>query len=127
MKNILFPQWCRSLGWWLFAIGLIAVAVSWLVKIAFYNEGVIGVTLGAMLIVCSKERNEDEMTRAVRLSSLLNALYACVVVIVTGALLTADIAQLTDINLVLFPTIYVIICRADMWRIYKMTKDEKQD
>ena len=43
---------------------------------------IIGIVLGGLFIVCSKERVEDEMTKSIRLSSLLNSLYINVVILI---------------------------------------------
>ena len=90
---------------------------------------IIGIALGAVFIVCSKEAREDEMTRSIRLSALLNALYVYVVLLIASTLLINGVAffQFMVVNLVLLPVIYVVMFRLEMHRYNKMSEDEEQD
>ena len=135
MKNLLFPRQFHLVGWLLF---IPAAIVGMLLYFSFCNfHGVteivvndaviIGIALGALFIVCSKERHEDEMTRAIRLASLLNTMYMYVVILIASTLLLNGVAyfQFMILNLVLLPVIFVIIFRLELQRYNKMSDDEE--
>ncbi|MBD5311591.1 MAG: hypothetical protein HDS13_05480 [Bacteroides sp.] len=137
MKNLLFPRQFHLVGWLLF---IPAAIVGMLLYFSFCNfHGVteivvndaviIGIALGALFIVCSKERHEDEMTRAIRLASLLNAMYMYVVILIASTLLLNGVAyfQFMILNLVLLPVIFVIIFRLELQRYNKMSDDEERE
>lgn len=137
MKNLLFPRQFHLVGWLLF---IPAAIVGMLLYFSFCNfHGVteivvndaviIGIALGALFIVCSKERHEDEMTRAIRLASLLNAIYMYVVILIASTLLLNGVAyfQFMILNLVLLPVIFVIIFRLELQRYNKMSDDEERE
>lgn len=135
MKNILFPASCRLIGWLLFIPALIGsalcyfevMALTGLLRIMVNDVVIIGIVLGALFIVCSKEPHEDEMIRAIRLSSMLNSLYAYASILIFGTLCVngEDYIEFLIFNLVLFPIILVFIYRADMYAYYKQNKDEE--
>ena len=137
MKNLLFPRQFHLVGWLLF---IPAAIVGMLLYFSFCNfHGVteivvndaviIGIALGALFIVCSKERHEDEMTRAIRLASLLNAMYMYVVILIASTLLLNGVAyfQFMILNLVLLPVIFVIIFRLELQHYNKMSDDEERE
>lgn len=137
MKNILFPKGFRTIGWLLFIpatimgifIYLSICTLSGIAETVVNDAVIIGIALGAVFIVCSKEVNEDEMTRSIRLAALLNSLYIYVILLITSTLLINGIAfmEFAIINLVLLPMIYVIIFRLEMYRYNKICDDEEQD
>lgn len=88
---------------------------------------IIGIALGSIFIVCSKEKQEDEMTRSIRLASLLNALYIYIVILITSTLFMNGLAyfQFMTFNLVLLPVIFVILFRLEMQRYNKMCEGEE--
>ena len=88
---------------------------------------IIGIALGAVFIVCSKESNEDEMTRSIRLAALLNSLYIYVILLSTLLINGIAFMEFAIINLVLLPMIYVLIFRLEMYRYNKICDDEEQD
>ena len=90
---------------------------------------IIGVALGALFIVCSKERHEDEMTKSIRLASLLNSIYVYVILLVGSTILINGVNFLifTILNLVLFPIIFVCNFRLEIHRYNKICQDEEQD
>lgn len=137
MKNLLFPRQFQFVGWLLF---IPAAIVGMLLYFSFCNfHGVteivvndaviIGIALEALFIVCSKERHEDEMTRAIRLASLLNTMYMYVVILIASTLLLNGVAyfQFMILNLVLLPVIFVIIFRLELQRYNKMSDDEERE
>ncbi len=137
MKDYLFPASCRVPGWLLFLVGLVVLPIVWydpfsldgVIETVVIDIAVIFTVLGALFIVCSQETHEDEMTRAIRLSSLLKALYIYVAIIILGTLFINGVPYLQFIvcNIVLFPIIFVIIFRVAMSRYYNQEGDEEQD
>lgn len=135
MKNLLFPPAFHILGWILFIPALIAglliyadvLRVAGVLETVVNDAVIIGIALGSLLIVCSKEKTEDEMTRAIRLSAILNALYVYVLLLITSTILIngVEFMEFAIVNLVLFPIIYVLIFRLEMHRFHKMVGDEE--
>lgn len=140
MKNHLFPHVCQLIGWIMFLPCLILGALLFFgilsdfsysntIGIVLNNISIIGIAVGAIFILCSKERIEDEMTRTIRLSSLLNALYVYVSLLVLCTLLINGLAfaSFAILNLVLFPIIFVCNFRYAMYRYNKLSDNEEQD
>lgn len=137
MKNLLLPRQFQVAGWVLFVPAIILGILIYCRVISYagtfetiLNDAVIiGITLGSVFIVCSKEKHEDEMIRSIRLASLLNALYIYVVILIASVLLINGLAfiQFMTVNLVLLPLIYVVVFRLEIHRYNKMSEDEEQD
>ncbi len=135
MKNFLFPRGFQCAGWLLFIPAVIMgvlcyfslCSVSGIVETILNDAIIIGIASGAIFIVCSKEPCEDEMTHSIRLSSLLNALYAYIALLIVSTLVIngVDFFSFMIVNLVLFPIIYVVIFRLEMRRYNKMSGDEE--
>lgn len=142
MKKFLFPHFFKPIGWVLFIPSLIVWGLFFLsittsidvlpsfagIAETIVNDIVIISTIiGALFIVCSKERIEDEMTKSIRLSSLLNSIYAYVILLVICTLLINGFSYLEFVvfNLALFPIIFVCNFRLEMHRYNKMCEDEK--
>lgn len=135
MKNLLFPSAFHILGWILFIPALIAGLLIYadllrptgILETAINDAVIIGIALGSLLIVCSKEKTEDEMTKAIRLSAILNALYVYVILLILSTILIngVEFMEFAIVNLVLFPIIYVLIFRLEMHRFHKMIEDEE--
>ena len=96
---------------------------------AVNDMAIIGIVIGALFIVCSRERVEDEMTRAIRLSSLLNSIYIYAVLLIGCTLFINGLEYLYFLtaNTVLLPIIFVINFRLEMARYNKMNDDEEQN
>lgn len=130
MKNLLFPKELRIVGWILFLPAVVLALLCWfevislagVAETALNDAIIIGIALGAVFIVCSKEAHEDEMTGAIRLSALLNSLYVYVLLLITGTLIINGLAfmQFMAVNLVLLPIIYVVLFRLEMYRYNRM-------
>lgn len=105
------------------------LSLSGILETVVIDTAVIATVLGALFIVCAKEPEEDEMTLAIRLSSLLKALYVYVAIIIAGTLFINGMPYLEFIafNMVLFPIIFVVIFRVSMRKFYKQDEDEEQD
>lgn len=138
MKNYLFPHIFQPIGWIMFVLSLI-LGVAIYFQMPFFGTGItetiaidcaiIGIALGALFIVCSKERVEDEMTRSIRLASLLNSIYAYVIMLIACTILIngVNFLMFAVFNLVLFPVIFVCNFRLEMHRYNKMYEDEEQN
>lgn len=138
MKNYLFPHIFQPVGWIMFVLSLIIGAYIYfgmpvfgagITETIVIDSAIIGIALGALFIVCSKERVEDEMTKSIRLTSLLNSIYAYVILLVFCTILINGVKFLmfAVFNLVLFPIIFVCNFRLEMHRYIKMCEDEEQD
>lgn len=137
MKNLLFPHIFQPIGWILFVPCLIlgaliyfeVLSLTGITETLVNDIAIIGIAVGALFIVCSKERVEDEMTRAIRLSSLLNSLYIYVILLVASTIAINGIAfmMFAIVNLVLLPIIFVINFRLEMHRYNKMCENEEQN
>lgn len=137
MKNLLFPHIFQPIGWIMFVPSLIMGVLIYFSVASFtgltgtiVNDLVIiGIVLGSLFIVCSKTRGEDEMTKSIRLSSLLNSIYAYVTLLVFSTIFMngADFLLFTVFNLVILPILFVCNFRLEMHRYNKMCEDEEQD
>ncbi len=133
MKNILFPSKFRYVGMALFIVGLVigACVMAGVPGVAAsemaHDAAVIGISVGALLTVCSREPYEDEMVSAIRLASLLNTLYASIIILVCSTLLLSgeEYQRFMELNLVLIPIIYVSLFRAEIYRYNKVSEDEE--
>ncbi|MDE5814414.1 MAG: hypothetical protein K2H72_09015 [Muribaculaceae bacterium] len=146
MKNLLFPHIFHLIGWIMFVPSMIAGGIIFSGFLPFDGvmqhlsyDGVtetvvndiviIGIALGALFIVCSKERIEDEMTASIRLSSLLNSIYAYTTLLVACTLLIngVDFIVFALVNLAVLPILFVCNFRLEMHRYNKMCENEEQD
>ncbi len=135
MKNMLFPHRFQPIGWVVFLLSVIAgclrlldvISLSAVASIAINDAIVIGIVIGALFIVCSRERIEDEMTKSIRLSSLLNSIYvyASILIVCTICINGPKFLYFSIANLVLLPIIFVYIFRLEMHRYNKMSQDEE--
>lgn len=134
MKNLLFPHQFQLIGWILFIPALVAGALicfgalplTGIAESVVNDTVIISIALGALFIVCSKERNEDEMTQSIRLASLLNSLYVYVILLVACTIAINGIAFVwfSFINLGLFPIVFVCNFKLEMRRYNKLSDNE---
>lgn len=134
MKIFLFPRIFRTIGWILFlptlALGIALFTglcrFDGLTEIIVNDITIVGIALGTLFITCSRERIEDEMTGAIRLRSLLSALYAYVAFLIIETLAVNGMAYLYVMmaNLVAFPIIFALRFRYEMHKYYTIS-DEK--
>lgn len=137
MKNLLFPHIFQPIGWIMFIPSMVVGALIYfsvlsfagIVETVINDLVIIGIALGALFIVCSKERVEDEMVKSIRLSALLNSLYAYVILLVGCTILIngVDFLMFAVFNLVLLPILFVCSFRLEMHRYNKMSGHEEQD
>lgn len=97
-------------------------SISGIIETVLNDFAIIGIMLGAIFIVCSKERIEDEMTKSIRLASLLNSIYVYVILLVIFTLTINGLAYIDFViyNLVLLPILFVCNFRLEMHRYNKM-------
>ena len=135
MKNLLFPMQLHVVGWLLFVPAAILgfliyfslISCAGTIGTVLNDAVIIGITIGSIFLVCSKEKHEDEMIRSIRLASLLNAFYIYSIILITSVLLINGLAfiKFMTANLVLLPLIYVVVFRLEIHRYNKMSKDEE--
>ena len=135
MKNLLFPHFFQPIGWVMFVPSLVmgaliyfsVITLSGAAETAVNDAVIIGIVLGALFIVCSKERVEDEMTKSIRLASLLNSIYAYVALLVVCTIFIngVDFLIFSVFNLVLLPILFVCNFRLEMDRYHKMFGNEE--
>lgn len=91
------------------------------------DVAIIGTALGALFVVNSRERKEDELTQLVRLASLLYALYGYIGVLILCTLLFNGFEFLifSLVYLVFFPIIYVVMFSINMQRLKMLGSDEE--
>ena len=137
MKNYLFPHIFQPIGWIMFSLSLVVGALILFEVLSFIGVVetvindlvIIGIVLGSLFVVCSKEKVEDEMTKSIRLSSMLNSIYAYVILFIVGTLIfySVDFLLFAVLNFALIPILFVFFFRWEMHRYYKMSEDEEQD
>lgn len=137
MKNLLFPRQFQAVGWLLFVPAIILgilvycniISCAGTLETILNDAVIIGITVGSIFIVCSKEKHEDEMIRSIRLASLLNSLYIYGIILIAAVVFINGLAfmRFMTVNLVLFPLIYVVEFRLEIYRYNKMSEDEEQD
>ena len=137
MKNLLFPTEFQMVGWVLLVPAIIlgiliyfdAISCAGTIETILNDAVIIGITVGSIFVVCSKEKQEDEMIRSIRLASLLNSLYIYAIILIAAVLFINGPAfiEFMTVNLVLMPFIYVVVFRLEIHRYNKMSEDEEQD
>lgn len=137
MKNKLFPHVFQPIGWILFVLSLIVGALilcqvtpgTGVASIIVNDVAIIGIVLGALFIVCSKEPIEDEMTMSIRSASLLNALYVYVILLILITLFVngLDYVYVMYFNLVIFPIIFVCSFKYKIHKYNTICEDEEQN
>lgn len=136
MKLFLFPRVFRIIGWIVFVPSLVlsipllmygTLNLSGLTETIANDTAIIGIALGSLFITCSRERIEDEMTGAIRLRSLLSALYAYVAFLVMETLVVNGMYYfyVMAANLVAFPIIFTLRFRYEMHKYYTVSDEEQ--
>lgn len=142
----LLPHRFQKIGWMLFVPSLLIglwimcdnlllpdnLSVPNIINNVFWrkvlsNVGIIGTTVGAMFIACSRERVEDEMISLERLNALLLALYIDIALLVVSSLTVYDMDFLTVafFNLCTLPVLFAVIWRIRLRRMRKEARDEE--
>lgn len=136
MKNLLLPTQFKALGWIFLILGLAAGTAALfadlpvipdIAQTAINDSAVICIALGALFIITARERREDEMTRAVRLKSLLQSLYVYVGLLTIGTLLINGLNFLVFLffDSILFPCVFVLVFQIQMRRYYVENNEEE--
>lgn len=139
MKTILLPRAFSTIGWILLVpsllLGIFIIFIepgsSW----GFYGTGevivndiaIIGSALGALFVTCARLRQEDEMTMALRLHSMLLAIYIYVGILVVSTLAVNGLpySYFMVVNLAMFPVIFAFVFRIKLLHYFKQLEDEK--
>ena len=147
MRNLLLPHSFRRIGWVLLAITVplalfyfvsdplnnsilsracINPAAFNIIEKVIINFLIIGSSLGSLFVGCARVREEDEMTRTIRLNALLTALYIYVGIIAVTALFIYGLLYIyvMYVNLCLFPLVFMIVFELRM-RAYRKLSDEE--
>ena len=131
MKTLLFPHSFKQIGLIIFAISAAIGAYilftdntdSYLLN----NIAIIGISIGAILSTCSRERVEDEMIQQIRLNSLLVALYINYAILIVCSLLIYDLDFLNVMlyNMFTILLIFMVVYYWKIWRTKKGVEDEQ--
>ena len=131
MKTLLFPHRFKLVGWIIFAISAAIGAYIWFADYTdsylLNNIAIIGISIGAILSTCSREKVEDEMTEQIRLNSLLVALYINYTILIVCSLLIYDLdfLQVMLYNMFTILLIFMVVFRWKIWRAKKGVEDEQ--
>ena len=131
MKNLLFPHSFQRIGWVVFAISM---AIGGYILISEFdssytlnNIAIIGIIVGALLVTCSREKVEDEMTQHLRLNSLLVAMYINYAILIICSLFVYDFGFLHVMlyNMFTVLLIFMAVFRYNIWRAKKRADYEE--
>lgn len=140
MKTLLFPHRFQKVGWIIFSI---SAAVGALIMADFYdlfslpnnhyleyvlnNIAIVGISIGVILVTCSREEDEDEMIQHLRLNSLLIALYVNYAILICCSLVIYDLAFLDVMlyNMFTILLIFMVVFRWKIWRAKKGADNEQ--
>jgi hypothetical protein len=140
MKTLLFPHRFQEVGWIIFSI---SAAVGAIIMSDYYginllpdnhylgyvlnNIAIVGISIGAILVTCSREKVEDEMIQHLRLNSLLIALYVNYAILIVCSLVIYDLAFLDVMlyNMFTILLIFMVVFRWKIWRVKKATENEQ--
>ncbi len=153
MKTMLLPHRYRAIGWWiLIPTALLGVVLyfngfdglpdfllpsdqtsRWHqtltseTAIRLYNNvALIGILVGTLMVACSRERVEDELTTALRLDALLLALYLNTGLVILAALwiYDFDFINVMCYNLFTLPVLFLLLFR---WKIRRLRKEARNE
>ena len=131
MKTLLFPHCFKRIGWLIFAISAAIGAYIWFADYTdsylLNNIAIIGISIGAILSTCSREKVEDEMIQQIRLNSLLIALYINYAILIVCSLLIYDLdfLQVMLYNMFTILLIFMVVFRWKIWRAKRGVEDEQ--
>ena len=131
MKTLLFPHSFKRIGWLIFAISAAIGAYIWFADYTdsylLNNIAIIGISIGAILSTCSREKVEDEMIQQIRLNSLLIALYINYAILIVCSLTIYDLDFLNVMlyNMFTILLIFMAVYHWKIWRTKKGVEDEQ--
>ncbi|MBP3497085.1 MAG: hypothetical protein J6K33_04540 [Alistipes sp.] len=90
------------------------------------NITIIGLLIGLIFTSCSREKYEDEMISALRLDSLLLALYISVVVLIVAVLCLYgnNFYEFLIYQMFILPLIFLVTFKIKMWRLNRDNDEE---
>lgn len=119
MKTILLPNSFRPIGWILFPVSLVmgililtnVISCSGTTETVIHDVTIIGLALGTLFTTCSKEKQEDELTSAIRLHSLLTSMYIYIAILMVCTICFNGVAyfMFMAVNLGLFPIVFLTV------------------
>lgn len=91
------------------------------------NIAIVGISIGVILVTCSREEDEDEMIQHLRLNSLLIALYVNYAILICCSLVIYDLAFLDVMlyNMFTILLIFMVVFRWKIWRAKKGADNEQ--
>lgn len=91
------------------------------------NITIIGLLVGLIFATCSKEKHEDEMISAVRLDSLLLALYISTALLIVAVLClySNNFYEFLIYHMFILPLTFLVIFKYKMWRLNREGDDEE--
>ena len=91
------------------------------------NIAIVGISIGAILVTCSREKVEDEMIQQIRLNSLLIALYINYAILIVCSLTIYDLDFLNVMlyNMFTILLIFMAVYHWKIWRAKKGVEDEQ--
>ena len=90
------------------------------------NVTIIGLLIGLIFTSCSREKYEDEMISAIRLDSLLLALYISVGVLIVAVLCLYgnNFYEFLIYQMFILPLIFLVTFKVKMWRLNRENDEE---
>ena len=109
------------------ASGLYRALVSYVMTGLLNNIAIIGISVGSLFVVCSREPIEDELITQVRLNSLLIALYLNTAFVVVSALCFYELDYLYVMigNIFTVLLVFLIVYEVKLWRLKKSMEYEE--
>ena len=91
------------------------------------NITIIGLIVGLIFSACSREKYEDEMISALRLDSLLLALYISSVLLIVAVLCLYgnNFYEFLIYHMFILPLIFLVTFKVKLWRLTKGGEDEE--
>ena len=91
------------------------------------NIAIIGISVGSLFVVCSREPIEDELITQVRLNSLLVALYLNTAFVVVSALCFYELDYLYVMigNIFTVLLVFLVVYEVKLWRLKKSLSHEE--
>lgn len=109
------------------ASGLYRVLTSNVMIGLLNNIAIIGISVGSLFVVCSREPIEDELITQVRLNSLLVALYLNTAFVVVSALCFYELDYLYVMigNIFTVLLVFLVVYEVKLWRLKKSLSHEE--
>ena len=91
------------------------------------NITIIALIVGLIFASCSREKHEDEMISAMRLDSLLIALYISSILLIVAVLCLYgnNFYEFLIYHMFILPLIFLVTFKFKMWRLNRRVEDEE--